>query len=184
MKNINFNNILILIAIIIGVGIYIDIRRSGVLFGDTIVTTRDTVIVNLPEQTFNFAPGKPVTIINEVPANVDTSAILKAYFSELTYNDSLVNDTVAFSIKESVTQNSIRSRELKWRLKMPIQTIVEIHNEKKGQLCAGGMVTFRGQSTIAPTLGYKNKNDWFMFGSYDPWTKGIQGGLLIPLRKQ
>jgi hypothetical protein len=177
-----FRNILILIAIVAFVGIYIDLRRTGVLFGSDTVISRDTIIVNLPAQTFQLPPGQPINIVNNpVPTNVDTGAILKAFFREMTYLDSLDNDTVKILLKEVISENSVRSREITWRLKMPLTTTINHINEKRGQVLFGGVATFRDGISIAPSIGYKNKKDWFMFGSYDPWNKTIQGGYYIPL---
>lgn len=52
-----FNNVLALIAIIAFVGIYIDLRRTGVLFGSDTVISQDTIIVNLPAQTLQLPPA-------------------------------------------------------------------------------------------------------------------------------
>jgi len=61
-----FNNILALVAIVAFVGIYIDLRRTGVLFGSDTVISQDTVIVNLPAQTFQLPPGHIHMRKNEV----------------------------------------------------------------------------------------------------------------------
>ena len=184
MKNVSFNNVLVLIAIIVGVGIYIDIRREGVLFGSDTIVSSDTIIVNLPPQTIQLPPGQPINIVNNpAPNNVDTGAILKSFFREITYLDTLDNDTVKIVLKEVVSENSIRSRQLTWKLKMPLTTTINHINEKKGQLYFGGVATLSNGVSVAPSIGYKNKKDWYMFGSYDPWSKTIQGGYYIPLRK-
>lgn len=184
MKNVSLNNILVLIAILIGLGIYIDLRRSGVLFGSDTIVSSDTIVVNLPPQTIQLPPGQPINIVNNpVPQNVDTGAILKSFFREVTYLDSLDNDTVKILLKEVISENSIRSRQLTWKLKVPLTTTINHINEKKGQLYFGGIATVRDGVSLAPSIGYKNKKDWYMFGSYDPWNKTIQGGYYIPLRK-
>lgn len=179
-----FNNVLALIAIAAFVGIYIDLRRTGVLFGSDTVISQDTIIVNLPAQTFQLPPGQPINIVNNtVPTDIDTGAILKAFFREVTYLDSLDNDTVKIVLKEVISENAVRSRELTWRLKMPLTTVVHTHAEKRGQVLFGGIATFRDGISIAPSIGYRNKKDNVIFGSYDPWNKTIQGGYFIPLKK-
>ena len=179
-----FRNILTLIAIVAFVGIYIDLRRTGVLFGSDTVISRDTIIVNLPAQTFQLPPGQPINIVNNpIPTGVDTGAILKAFFREVTYLDSLDNDTVKIVLKEVISENAVRSREISWRLKMPLTTVVNTYAEKRGQVLFGGVATFRDGISIAPSIGYRNKKDNVIFGSYDPWNKTIQGGYYIPLKK-
>ncbi len=111
------------IAILFGIGIYIDLRKSGILLGSDTIISRDTIIVNLPPQTINLPPSQPINIINNpIPSNVDTGAILKAFFSELTYLDSVDTDTLKIVLKEVISQNKIISRELTHRLKIPITT--------------------------------------------------------------
>jgi hypothetical protein len=184
MRGISFNNILVLIAIIVGVGIYIDIRRAGVLFGSDTVISRDTIVVNLPPQTLQLPPGQPINIINNpVPSDIDTGAILKAFFREVTYLDSIDNDTVKIVLKEIISENSVRSRELKWKLKVPISTTINTHEERKGQFYLGGIATARNGISLAPSIAYRNKKDYYIFGAYDPWERRIQAGYLIPLKK-
>jgi len=184
MKDVSFNNILVLIAIIAGIGIYIDMRRAGVLFDSDTIISSDTIIVNLPSQTFQLPPGQPINIVNNpVPSNVDTGAILKSFFREVTYLDSLDNDTVKIVLKEVISENSIRSRELMWKLKLPLTTTINHINEKKGQLYLGGIASARNGISLAPAIGYRNKKDYYIFGAYDPWERRIQAGYLIPLKK-
>lgn len=184
MAKITIQEILILIAIIVGVGIYIDLRKSGVLFGSDVVISRDTIVVNLPQQTFNLPPSQPINIINNpIPSNVDTGAILKAFFSELTYLDSLENDTVKIVLKDVVTQNSIRSRQINWKLKVPLTQIIETRNEIRPLFYYGAFATYGQTLGLSPMIGYRNKREQFFFGAYDPITKGVSVGGLLPLKK-
>lgn len=184
MRDISFNNILVLIAIIVGVGIYIDMRRAGVLFDSSTIVSNDTIIVNLPPQTFQLPPGQPINIVNNtVPTDIDTGAILKAFFREVTYLDSIDNDTVKIVLKEIISENAVRSRELNWKLKIPVSTTIITHEERKGQLYLGGIASARNGISLAPAIGYRNKKDYYIFGAYDPWERTIKAGYLIPLRK-
>lgn len=184
MRGVSFNNILVMLAIIVGVGIYIDIRRAGVLFGSDTVISNDTIIVNLPAQTFQLPPGQPINIVNNpVPQAIDTGAILKSFFREITYLDSLDNDTVKIVLKEVISENSIRSRELTWKLKVPISTTVNTYEEKRGQIYFGGVANARNGIGLAPAIGYRTKRDGYIFGAYDPWERRIQAGYLFPLKK-
>lgn len=184
MAKISLQEILILIAIIVGVGIYIDLRKSGVLFGSDVVISRDTIVVNLPQQTFNLPPSQPINIINNpIPSNVDTGAILKAFFSELTYLDSLENDTVKIVLKEVVTQNSVKARQINWRLKLPLTQVIETRNEIKPMFYYGAFATYGQTLGLSPMVGYKNKKEQIIFGAYDPISKGISVGGMLPLKR-
>ncbi len=102
---------LVAVAIAVVLGIYLDMRLNGVLNFSQTNVTRDTVVVNLPPQTINLPPGQPLTIINQpLPDKVDTGAVLKAFFSEVTYLDSVDTDTLKIVLKEVISQNKIISR--------------------------------------------------------------------------
>lgn len=179
------NQIIAILAIVAIVAIYIDLRQSGALTFNQTHVSSDTVIVNLPPQTINLPPGQPINITNNtVPADIDTGAILKAFFRELTYLDSLENDTVKIVLKEVIAQNSVISREISWRMKLPLSTTINNHYRKSGGIYAGAQAFVSDKSSISGNLGYMTKNDMFIFGSYDPWQKRWGAGVMMPIKKR
>jgi hypothetical protein len=174
--------ILLLGIILIGV-IYWDLRQSGALkFNNTNVSS-DTVIVNLPPQTINFPAGQPINIINQaIPSKVDTGAILRAFFSEVTYLDSVDTDTLKIVLKEVISQNKIVSRELTHRLKIPITRITNVYH-RPSMLMVGGNVTKTDQVSLQGNVGYLTKRDVFIFGSFDPSTRQWGVGAMVPIRR-
>jgi len=172
--------ILLLGIILIGV-IYWDLRQSGALkFNNTNVSS-DTVIVNLPPQTINFPAGQPINIINQaIPSKVDTGAILRAFFSEVTYLDSVDTDTLKIVLKEVISQNKIVSRELTHRLKIPITRITNVYH-RPSMLMVGGNVTKTDQVSLQGNVGYLTKRDVFIFGSFDPSTRQWGVGAMVPI---
>lgn len=177
------NNIIALIAIVAIVGIYIDLRTSGALSFNQTNVSSDTVIVNLPPQTINLPPGQPINIVNQpTPSDVDTGAILKAFFRELTYLDSLENDTVKIVLKEVVTQNTVISRDIRWQMKLPLTTITNKHYKKSAGLFAGGALN--NQNQISGMVGYLNNKDLFFFGSYEPYNRQWSAGVMVPIKKR
>jgi len=174
--------ILLLGIILIGV-IYWDLRQSGALkFNNTNVSS-DTVIVNLPPQTINFPVGQPINIINQaIPSKVDTGAILRAFFSEVTYLDSVDTDTLKIVLKEVISQNKIVSRELTHRLKIPITRITNVYH-RPSMLLVGGSVTKTDQVSLQGNVGYLTKRDVFIFGSFDPSNRQWGVGAMVPIRR-
>jgi len=174
--------ILLLGIILIGV-IYWDLRQSGALkFNNTNVSS-DTVIVNLPPQTINFPAGQPINIINQaIPSKVDTGAILRAFFSEVTYLDSVDTDTLKIVLKEVISQNKIVSRELTHRLKIPITRITNVYH-RPSMLLVGGSVTKTDQVSLQGNVGYLTKRDVFIFGSFDPSNRQWGVGAMVPIRR-
>lgn len=55
--------------------------------------------------------------------DVDTAAILKNYFAEYTYSDTINHDTVKIYINDKVSKNKIISRDVKYKILYPIKTI-------------------------------------------------------------
>lgn len=182
MKN-HLGNIVLLIGILAIVGIYLDLRNSGILTLSNTNVSSDTVIVNLPPQTINLPPGQPINIINQqVPSNVDTGAVLRAFFSEVTYLDSVDTDTLKIVLKEVISQNKIVSRELTHRLKIPIKTITHVYN-RPSILMIGGNVTKTDQLSIQGSVGYLSKKDVFIYGTFDPSTRQWGVGAMVPIRR-
>jgi hypothetical protein len=174
--------ILLLGLILIGI-IYWDLRHSGILSFSTTNVSSDTVIVNLPPQTINFPPGQPVTIINQpMPSNVDTGAVLRAFFSEVTYLDSVDTDTLKIVLKEVISQNKIVSRELTHRLKIPITTITNVYHRPSMYL-VGGSVSKTDQVSLQANVGYLTKRDVLIYGSFDPSTRQWGVGAMVPIRR-
>lgn len=174
--------IILLLFLAAIIGIYIDLRRSGVLSFSNNSYSSDTVIVNLPPQTINFPPGQPVTIINQpVPTNVDTGAVLRAFFSEVTYLDSVDTDTLKIVLKEVISQNKIVSRELTHRLKIPIQTITNVHS-RPSMVMIGGMVQSSDRMNLVGSVGYLTRRDLFIYGSFDPYNRAWGVGAMVPIR--
>lgn len=174
--------ILLLGIILIGV-IYWDLRQSGALkFNNTNVSS-DTVIVNLPPQTINFPAGQPINIINQaIPSKVDTGAILRAFFSEVTYLDSVDTDTLKIVLKEIISQNKIVSRELTHRLKIPITRITNVYH-RPSMLLVGGSVTKTDQVSLQGSVGYLTKKDVLLYGTFDPSTRQWGVGAMVPIRR-
>jgi hypothetical protein len=172
--------VVIIIALI---GIYADLRLSGVLFGEP-----DTVTIINKDSTFippivvNLPPGQTIIKEKPVPANIDTTSILKAYFREVIYNDSLVNDTVKIILREVISENAIKSRELTWKLNLPITTTTEIHNQRKMELYGGVMLGMGQQPSAYPMLSLKNKKNHVFMGYYNPFTKEGGFGYSMPIK--
>ena len=181
---VSFSNIILLIGILAVVGIYIDLRRSGVLQFNNTHVSNDTVIVNLPPQTINLPPGQPINIVNQpMPSQVDTGAILKAFFSEVTYLDSVDTDTLKIVLKEVISQNRVVSRELTHRLKIPIQTITNIYN-RPSMLMVGGMLQSTDRLNLVGSIGYMTRRDLFLYGTYDAYNRTWGVGAMVPIRSR
>jgi len=55
--------------------------------------------------------------------DIDTLSILKDYFATYAYFDILHNDSITIRIKDSITQNKIKSRSIEYDLRIPTTII-------------------------------------------------------------
>jgi hypothetical protein len=180
----NTKDILLILCLLFGLAIYLDIRFNNPFKSNDTIISRDSIIVNLPSQTFNLPPSAPISVVNnQLPSKIDTGAVLKAFFSEVTYLDSVDNDTLKIVLKEVISRNAIVSRELTHRLKIPITKVIETTYQPKGMFYYGASATYGQTLGLSPMVGYKNKREQFYFGSYDPINKSFQVGGMLPIRK-
>ena len=89
---------------------------------------RDTVIeyVTVEKITKVYVPKIKTVVktrIDSFPIPVDTAAILADYYAEKYYDDEQELDSLYLVILDTVTQNSITGRQIKYTLKYPIKTI-------------------------------------------------------------
>ncbi len=75
-------------------------------------------------------PKAADSVFVPVPAKVDTQAILKCYFAKYAYRDTLVDSNIVVAIADTVSQNSILSRNYSYQIKRP-QTLQQITNTLK-----------------------------------------------------
>ena len=89
---------------------------------------RDTVIeyITITKQTPVYIP-KPfkvkIPVIDTFSFPIDTAAILADYYAEKYYDDEQDLDSLHLVILDTISQNSIIGRQIKYTLKYPIQTI-------------------------------------------------------------
>lgn len=96
-------------------------------------TKIDTVwIINeteVPVYVPQLVSGETVEVL--VPVDVDTTAILKKYFAKNIYRDTILLDSVgSVSIKDTISQNMIFSREVIYSYKIPTFTETIIVKDK------------------------------------------------------
>ena len=89
---------------------------------------RDTTIeyVTVTKETKVYVPKiKYVTKvrIDSFPIPIDTAAILADYYAEKYYDDEQELDSLYLIISDTVTQNSIVGRQIRYTLKYPTKTI-------------------------------------------------------------
>jgi hypothetical protein len=121
----NFQTILIVVLVII---IFLMRECSGGKSSTTPRIERDTVIeyVTVTKETKAYVPKIKTIVqtrIDSFSTPVDTAAILADYYAQKYYDDEQELDSLYLVILDTVTQNSITGRQIKYTLKYPIKTI-------------------------------------------------------------
>lgn len=152
--NIIFKNIkVIVIALLIGVIVvmracqptppdmkeYIKIGgKEYELLSKKVDTVYKDTLIYVPEYKPYPVPGETEYV--EIPANIDTLAILKDYYAKYKYKDTVGVDTYGFGIiSDEVSQNKVVSRSIEWDLEIPIiKETITVKELPKNQLYIGG----------------------------------------------
>lgn len=117
--------------------------------------------------------------------DIDTAAILKDYFAEYTYNDTIDRDTVKIYINDKVTKNKIVSRDIKYEILYPtkIITIKEEHYINQREFYIGPRLgaTISGQTQLSfigiESVFRSKKNKTFSVAAGVNQNFGIELGL-------
>jgi hypothetical protein len=188
MKTLNEILKTILLGIILSGIIYLVFFNKPPASPPVIVTTHDTlykdtmfvpVPFQLPPDTFIKKDTIPV------PANADTSQILKDFFARYHYSDTIRQDS-AFSIviKDIISQNKILSRDLWYKDLSPtvVNTTTTTYQENKREFYYGAMINVGKTSGISANLMYKDKGSRIYLFGYDPLNKQISAGVTFKFK--
>jgi len=128
----NLKNVLIVVLIVIIVllrscdGNSIDsITKPARVITNTIVKY-DTIVKEIP----TYIPKIVTRVVRDVDTilitqKIDTTAILKDYFATYVYSDVHKTDSLNLEIIDSISQNKILSRKIKYDLIYPTVTVTE-----------------------------------------------------------
>jgi hypothetical protein len=127
----------------------------------------DTIVV--PVKQLVYRDGKDIyrdsIVYMTVPSNVDTNNIIKNYYSQLIYKDTLkLNDSLGYiSVVDTIFNNSILGR--KWEShvnKFIVKEVTIVKELPKNQFFVGGFGGYNSQLTsiyLGPSIMLKNKKE-------------------------
>jgi len=127
---------------------------------------KDTVVeyITITKNTPVYIPK--IKYINKIDIDtflvsnrIDTNAILADYYSEVYYDDEQNLDSLYLTILDTISQNRIIGRQIKYTLKYPQTTITEkiYINQREFYVGLGGAGTFTQLNYFGTELLYKNK---------------------------
>lgn len=151
--------------------------------------TVDTVVVPVKETIYK--EGKTIfvedTVYVDTPTNVDTSVILRDYFSKVVYKDTIrLKDSLGFiTIKDTITKNSILNRTFESNVnKFFVKETLVVKDPPKYMFFLGGTAGFDKTNIVnfvGPTFIVKDKKDKmysFAVGYGLNKSVSLQGGML------
>ena len=128
---------------------------------------RDTIVeyITVEKSVPEYVPKwkTRIEIINKIDSfliDVDTSAILTDYYAKYYYNDVQDFDSFKLTILDTVTQNMITGRQIKYTLRYPKTTITEkiYINKREVYVGLGGVGNSTQLNYVGGELLYKTKN--------------------------
>ena len=144
-KKLATNLVFIALAVVIALLLFRSCTEPEIV--EKVVTkhTRDTVYVTKEVKVPEYIPKWRTKVEykeKEVPMEVDTTEILKDYFSEYVYDDTLNLDSLGYGIlHDTISENKIKSRSIDWYLQIPViydSTEVTVYEGARRKLFVGG----------------------------------------------
>ena len=145
---------------------------TGHRFGShcrSIVRVPETVICH---DTIHSAVPEPKVIVREIPADVDTAAILADYFSEKYYRDTIIEyPYLRVELADVISHNALLDRTVAVDYRQPV-----VHNNA---LTASILL---GSHSYILLAGYRRKS-WEFRAGYDWYNKAMVIGISKDIKK-
>jgi len=127
-------------------------------------------LVEVPKPYRVEIPGTPGATIT-IPANVDSGAVVRDYFTKRSYNDSITNDSVSIYLQEEVYKNELKRVKVGYRWKAPTMQINKTTVVEK-QLIFLGLEPYGNLNSFGmfASADFDTKKALFGYG-YDPFNK-------------
>jgi hypothetical protein len=158
------NNFLFIVIIILVIVILLQKCGGKNTDTPTIITKIDTTYVTVSKEIPTYIPKWKTKIehdfIHDTIIKVDTAYVIGDYYSTYVYQDSLITDTLKLHINDSISQNKIKSRNIKYRLTYPVITVTNTVIEKKHEFYYGlGLAGGKdGLNSFGPELLLRTKH--------------------------
>jgi hypothetical protein len=159
-----FNNIQSVLLVILVIALIIKSCGGKTPEPEVIIHT-DVEYITVEKSVPEYVPKwkTRIEIINKIDSfliDVDTSAILTDYYAKYYYNDVQDFDSFKLTILDTVTQNMITGRQIKYTLRYPKTTITEkiYINKREVYVGLGGVGNSTQLNYVGGELLYKTKN--------------------------
>ena len=92
------------------------------------IRTIDTTYSIVTKEVKTYVPKwhTKTEYVHDTTRIIDTAYVIGDYYSTYSYQDSLITDTLKLYINDSITQNKIKSRDLKYKMVFPTVHITDV----------------------------------------------------------
>jgi len=137
-----------------------DIAKPTPPSTDTVRTT-DTSYITLTKEVPTYIPKwrTKVEYVHDTTIVIDTAYVIGDYYSTYYYQDSLIADSLHVYINDSITQNKIKLRDIKYKITIPVISNTLTIIQRKNEFYAGvGLVgSQNGINYFGPELLLRTK---------------------------
>jgi hypothetical protein len=137
-----------------------DIAKPTPPSTDTIRTT-DTSYITITKEVPTYVPKwrTKIKYIHDTTTVIDTAYVIGDYYSTYYYKDSLIADSIRVYINDSITQNKIKLRDIKYKITIPVISNSITVVQRKNEFYAGvGLVgSQNGINYFGPELILRTK---------------------------
>lgn len=116
-------------------------------------------------------------IYRDVPAKVDTAAILKDYFAARTYTRTHIDTSLTIIIEDTISENKIGAWSLKYKITQP--TTINTYKPERRSILFVGAEFSQG---VGINVGYLFKSNIMIDGAFYPNNSSIRVGVRYGLR--
>jgi hypothetical protein len=104
-----------------------------------VIRTIDTVYTVVTKEVPTYVPKwrTHIEYVHDTTKIIDTAYVIGDYYSTYFYQDSLINDTLCFYINDSISENKIKSRDLKYIMSFPTIKITDTVIKDKNEYYVG-----------------------------------------------
>ena len=117
------------------------------------------------------------TIHVNIPANIDTAAIIRQYFILTHHSDTIRDTNLVAIISDTIGYNRLLARSFKYQITRP--TLIQ---KKRAVLLIGGIFDFQGR--VEPTLSISPSPKWMLHAGYSFTEKSPKLGFSYVLVSQ
>lgn len=126
----------------------------------------DTVYVTKTATVYKLGKNIPYEVLVEkpiyIPAKLDTTNVIRDYFSKVLYKDTLRIDSIGYiSIIDTLKENKILNRSVSYEIKQPtIKDYMVVKELPRNQFYVGGsMIVGNSRVLAGPQISWKTKSD-------------------------